>query len=199
MSFCNYTKEKVFNISKLEIFLVLFPVVYLNIILIPDTNNVLKYPLDLGEFMMWFSCLLYMTWWIRIPERCDWWSVTLPVMHIEDTFCLNKYMSHHRFDEILVSLMYTNREEIVQGDLIDQNISDKEVRYLDMLEYSTEDGNPFCFFCFKSSDYVINIMASWMTLDDMKGGKTRCNYKGRDGESLMKIFKFQQPFGFHFR
>ena len=44
------------NMSKLEIFLVLFPVGLLNTILIPETNKFLKYPLDLGEFMRWVGC-----------------------------------------------------------------------------------------------------------------------------------------------
>ena len=87
----------------------------------------------------------------------------------------------------------------VAGDLIEQNFAYKEVGGVDMLEASTEDGKPFRVFFLKYPEYVMKVMASWMTLDDMKGGKTRCNYKGRDGESLMKIFKFQQPFGFHFR
>ena len=28
-----------------------------------------------------------------------------------------------------------------------------------------------------------------ITLDDLEGGNTKRNYKGRDGESLVKIFK----------
>ena len=37
--------------SKLELFLVLFPVGYLNTTLIPETNKVLNDPLDLVESM----------------------------------------------------------------------------------------------------------------------------------------------------
>ena len=44
----------------LEILLVLIPVGYLNTILMIDTNNFLKDPLDLDDFMRWVGCWLYM-------------------------------------------------------------------------------------------------------------------------------------------
>ena len=42
-------------------------------------------------------------------------------------------------------------------------------------------------------------MATWMTLEELDGADTRREYKGRDGESLARIFKYRQPFGLHFR
>ena len=89
--------------------------------------------------------------------------------------------------------------KIVPGDLIDRKFANKEVGGVDMLEAATEDGKPFLIFCFKYPNYVMKIMISWMTLDELEGANTKRNYKGRDGESLVKIFKYQQPFGFHFR
>ena len=97
------------KISKLDILLVLFPIGYINTILVPETNKVFKGPLDLGYFMRWVGCWLYIACWVGIPERRDWWSVTIPVMNIGSPFRLNKYMYFHRFDEILASLRYTNR------------------------------------------------------------------------------------------
>ena len=58
--FWNYTQEEVLKTIKIELFLFLFPVGYLNVILIPETNKVLKYPLDLGGFMKWVGCWFYM-------------------------------------------------------------------------------------------------------------------------------------------
>ena len=108
--FRNYTKDEVLKMSKLDLFLVLFRVGYLNTILIPETNKVLNDPLDLGELMRWVGCWLYIYCWVGIPERRDWWSVTPQVMHRGSYFRLNEYMSRHCFDEILASLGYTNRE-----------------------------------------------------------------------------------------
>ena len=102
---------------KLELFLVFYPVGYLNAILAPETNKVLKDPLDPGEFMRWVGSWLYMACWVGIPKRCDWWSVTPPVMHRVSPFCLNEYMSHHHFDEILASLRYTKREDQYEDEI----------------------------------------------------------------------------------
>ena len=46
--FKSYTREEVMKMTKLELFLVLFPVDYLKEILVPKTNKLLKHPMDLG-------------------------------------------------------------------------------------------------------------------------------------------------------
>ena len=104
----NYT-EYVLNIIKLDILLVLFLVGYLNIILIPEATKVLKDTLDLSELIRWVGCWLYMACWVGIPESLIWWPVTPPMIRRRYPFRLNKYISCHCFDEILVSLRYTNR------------------------------------------------------------------------------------------
>ena len=67
-----------------------------------------------------------------------------------------------------------------------------------MLYVATEDGKKFRILCFKEPDYVMNIMASYMTLDELEGSNTKRNYKGRDSESLVKNFKYWQLSGLHF-
>ena len=44
----------------------------------------------------------------------------------------------------------------------------------------------------------MKIMATWMTLEELDGSDTRREYNGRDGESLARLFKYCQPFGFNF-
>ena len=44
----------------------------------------------------------------------------------------------------------------------------------------------------------MKIMATWMTLEELDGADTRREYKGRDGESLVRLFKYCHPFGLHF-
>ena len=71
-----------------------------------------------------------------------------------------------------------------------------------MLEAVTEDdpeGKAFKIFCFKESEYVMKIMATWKKLEDLDGADTRRKYKGRDGQSLIRQFKYWHPFGLHFR
>ena len=42
-------------------------------------------------------------------------------------------------------------------------------------------------------------MATWMTLEELDGADNRREYKGRDGHSLVRKFKYWKPFGLHFR
>ena len=51
----------------------------------------------------------------------------------------------------------------VPGDAICQYLADKDVTYVDMLEAIPEEvieGKAFNIFCFKESEYVMNIMAT---------------------------------------
>ena len=89
----------------------------------------------------------------------------------------------------------------VPGDAIDQYFSDKDVTYVYILESITEDdpeGKAFNIFCFKESEYVVNIMATWMTFEELGGADTRREYKGRDGQSLVRQIKLRQTSGLHF-
>ena len=58
--FHEYTREEVMKITKLELFLVLFPVEYLLTVIIPETNKDLNHPMDLGEFIRWLGFWFYM-------------------------------------------------------------------------------------------------------------------------------------------
>ena len=50
--------------TKLELFLILFPVDYLKEILNPEINNVLKQPMELGEYIRWLGCWFFMSCWV---------------------------------------------------------------------------------------------------------------------------------------
>ena len=45
-----------------------------------------------------------------------------------------------------------------------------------MLEAATEYGNPVHIFLFKYPRYLMNILESWMTLDNMEGVNTKHKY-----------------------
>ena len=44
-----------------------FTVGFLNTILVPETDKVLKYPLYPGDFIRWVGCWLYRDHWVNIP------------------------------------------------------------------------------------------------------------------------------------
>ena len=88
----------------------------------------------------------------------------------------------------------------VPGDAIDKYFSDKDVTHMDILVAITEEGpeeKAFKIFCFKEPEYVMNIMVTWMTLEDLDGADNRQEYKGWDGQSLFRKIKYWQPFGLH--
>ena len=74
-----------------------------------------------------------------------------------------------------------------------------EVGDVDMVMAATEEGEPFKILCFKETDYVMKIMASCMTLDDLEGDNIKRVYKGANGQTMSTTFKYRQPFGLHFR
>ena len=79
----------------------------------------------------------------------------------------------------------------VPGDLTDWNFAYKEVGDVEMFGDATEHGRLFRIFCLKYPDYAMKIMALCLTIDDMEGVNTKHNWKGRDGESQVKIFTCQ--------
>ena len=90
----------------------------------------------------------------------------------------------------------------VPGDATDQYFAYKDVTYVDMLEDITEEGpegKEFNIFCLKEPAYVMKIMATWMTLNELYGADTRREYKGWDGQSLVRQFKYRHPSGLKFR
>ena len=92
--------------TKLELFLILFPVNYIKEILIPEINKLLEHPMELGEFIRWLGCWFYMGFWVRIPNRSNWWSTAEPKISIGAPFRLNKYMSSTRFEGIIGYICY---------------------------------------------------------------------------------------------
>ena len=52
-----------------------------------------------------------------------------------------------------------------------------------MMESLTEESKPFRLFCMKEPDYVMMIMASWMTLNELEGG----NETGLEGKWSSKV------------
>ena len=96
--------------SLLRLFLIMFPEDYPEEVLIPKTNKGLSVPMDLQEFIKWVGCWLYMSCWVGIESRQDWWSTMKPLMAKGAPFRLNHIMSRNRFDSIISALRLTNKE-----------------------------------------------------------------------------------------
>ena len=85
------------KMKELKLFLILLPVDYLKEIIIPETNKILKHPMDLGEFTQWMGCWFYMGFWVGILNRKNWWSTVDLTMTGVAPFRLNNYVSRTRF------------------------------------------------------------------------------------------------------
>ena len=69
---------------------------------------------------------------------------------------------------------------------------------VDILESVTEYIRQLRILYFKDNNYLMKTMAPQMALDDLEGNNTKFNYKGRDGNYLVKIFTYCHPFGLPF-
>ena len=62
-----------------------------------------------------------------------------------------------------------------------------------------EDNKLFKIFCMKDPDYVMKIVASWITLDELEGARTRRYFIDSSGTKETKQFTYRQPYGISFR
>ena len=119
--------------TKMELFLILFPVDYLKEVLIPETNKLLKHPMYLGEFIRWLGCWFYMGFWVVISNRRNGWSTTEPTMS-EGVPIIKKYMLRTRFEVTLSSLRYKDRKDVEYNDGFFHMCQIEEARNMDMAE-----------------------------------------------------------------
>ena len=98
---------------------------------------------------------------------------------LESGFCLSKGITALLEFGVYASALTRKRKyrpKGITGDAIDEYFSDKDVNHVDMLEAITEEGpegKAFKIFCFKDLEYVMKIMATCMTLEDLDGAYTR--------------------------
>jgi Transposase IS4 len=102
-------KSVVARMSNLELFQLLFPMEYVESVIIVETNKMLRLgPLSKREFFVWIGLWFYMSCFEGVDRR-DWWAKTEPNMEGGAPFRFNDYMTRNRFNDILQSLEYTNR------------------------------------------------------------------------------------------
>ena len=80
----------------------------------------------------------------------------------------------------------------------DKHFEGKEVGAVDCLEMKTDEGKSSKINCMKETDYVMKLMASWMTLKYLEDANTKRDWK-YNGVRKSKQFFYKQPFDVHFR
>ena len=104
------------KISCLDLFIVFFPVKYLNDVVAPQKNNIFEPATHLSDFPWWMGCWFYMVDWVGISNQTYWWSSSESTFYKGDPFQLNDYISCNQYDDIIVSLFYTDWEMDYKDD-----------------------------------------------------------------------------------
>ena len=98
---------------------------------------------------------------------------------LDSGFCVSKKITAFLEFSVYDAALIKKRKYWPKGvprDAIDIYLSEKDVTHVDMFEAITEegyDGKAFRIFCFKEPEYVMKIMATWMTLEELVGADTR--------------------------
>jgi hypothetical protein len=96
--------------TRLQLFELFFPMAYVREVLLVETNKILNgKELEYGEFLRWIGLWLLMST-IQGFQRRDFWSVCSVDMYSTAPYRFNDIMSRNRFEDILSSLSYTNRD-----------------------------------------------------------------------------------------
>jgi Transposase IS4 len=107
--FKNVDSSVVSKMTDLSLFQLLFPMEYVESVIIAETSKKLKQgPLTKNEFFVWIGLWFYMGCHMGFRRR-DWWAQTEPNINHGAPFRFNEYMSRNRFEDILQNLVYTNR------------------------------------------------------------------------------------------
>ena len=85
-------------------------------------------------------------------------------------FCVSKGILEFESRFMYVGALIKKRQywpNNVSGDEIDKHSEGKEVGAVDCLDMKTDERKSFNIHCTKEPDYVMKLMASWMTLNDL--------------------------------
>ena len=85
------------------------------------------------------------------------------------------------------------------GVLIDTHFEYEEFGDVRIIESRNQYNRSFRIFCMKDTDHVMNILVSWITLDDSEGAKTGRYFIDISGTNETKQFTYRHPFGISFR
>ena len=130
-----------------------------------------------GKNELWktVSLMLWMCILIFVPGKA---------VVLDSGFYVAKGIAELKAKGVYVAALIKKRHywpKVVTGDLIDNHFEDKEVGGVIMIEARTEYNKLFKMISINKPDYVMKIMASWMTLDELEGARTRRHFVDRIG------------------
>ena len=93
--------------TELDVFKLMFPLQYLNNVVIHKTNKHLMKAMTLDEMFHFLGCIFKMAT-VQGFDRWDFWSLSMLSTFERASWQLNEYMSHNWFEEIVQALTFTN-------------------------------------------------------------------------------------------
>ena len=71
----------------------------------------------------------------------------------------------------------------VPGDDIENHFEGEELGAVEFLETNTDEGKAVKIHCIMEPDYVMKLMASWITLNDLEGANSKRDWKENEFRS----------------
>ncbi len=102
--------DQIAEYTELELFRLCFPEEYVERVMLPTTNAMLRIPCTLGEFYKWLGCNFFMACFQGIADRRAWWSKEPVSMFEGAPFRLSHVMSLTRFLELTAAVRFTDRQ-----------------------------------------------------------------------------------------
>lgn len=133
--------------------------------------------------------------------------LTKPIWHkgnvlvLDSGFCVLKGITALKEKGVFAAATIKKRRywpKFVKGDEIAEHFRTKEVGEVDVLPGKL-DGVPFSIHCMKEPDYVMSIMTSYGTTEEIAEGTTQRDYKDDNGEPVRKKFKYTEIIYNHFK
>jgi hypothetical protein len=106
----NHCKAELIGMTKLQMFLLFFPIAYLDSVVTMQTSLTLQRqahkPLSFGEFIRFLGCILFMSCFSGL-DRKDYFSSAPITMEEGAPYRLTMYMPGYRFEQIMSCLTIT--------------------------------------------------------------------------------------------
>jgi hypothetical protein len=99
------------ELDELRLFMLCFPMDYIQNVLLPETNKYVSVEISLRGFFVFLGCLFFMACHPVDGERDVWWSKESISPKAGAPFRLNNYITRNRFKEIMRSIRYTSKPQ----------------------------------------------------------------------------------------
>ena len=123
------------------------------------------------------------------------------VVVLDSGFCVLKGIIELRKKGLYAGALIKKRRywpKYIKGDEIKKHFDNKPIGTADAWKGELE-GVPFHVFAMKEPDYVMSIMATYGTLNEMDDGETKRHYVDENGDAQSTTFKYTELFYNHYK